>query len=83
MIEIEDMCKLALSLDKGIKELGKEKDEISNVSVTMEVPKLELLDLDKKLYMLENETDAGYVSGDKVECTMLGIRFCVLPKALD
>ena len=79
MIEIEDLCKVALVMDKALKDIGKEKYEITNPMVTIEVPKLALMDLDKKLYILTNETDAGYVPGDKVECAMLGIRFCVLP----
>ena len=80
MIEIEDLCNVALAVDKAFKAVTKDKKEISNPMITIEVPKLTLLDLDKKLYMMTNETDACYVPGDKVECTMLGIRFCVLPK---
>lgn len=81
MIEIEDLCNVALTIDKALKEISSNKKEITNPMVTLEVPKLTLMDIDKKLYMMTNDTDACYVPGDKVECTMLGIRFCILPKA--
>lgn len=80
MIEIEDLCNMALAMDKVIKEVEMGKKEIKDPAITIRVPKLTMLDIDKKLYMMTNDTDACYVPGDKVECTMLGIRFCVLPE---
>lgn len=80
MIEIEDLCNMALAMDKAIKEVERGKKEIKDPAITILVPKLTMLDIDKKLYMMTNDTDACYVPGDKVECTMLGIRFCVLPE---
>lgn len=80
MIEIEDLCNMALAMDKAIKEVERGKKEIKDPAITIRVPKLTMLDIDKKLYMMTNDTDACYVPGDKVECTMLGIRFCVLPE---
>ncbi len=80
MIEIEDLCKMALAIDKSIKEVDKDKKEIKSPTITIKVPKLTMLDIDKKLYMMTNDTDACYVPGDEVECTMLGIQFCVLPE---
>lgn len=80
MIEIDTLCNIALTLDKVIKSSDKDKKEIKETTLTIRVPRLTMLDIDKKLYMMENETDACYVPGDKVECTILGIRFCVLPE---
>lgn len=77
MVDINDLYNIADAMDKqmlllNIKEANDFRQE---TTITMVLPKLDMLAIDEQLYEKENGTLVGYEPGEEVNVKVLGINF--------
>jgi hypothetical protein len=56
------------------------RDFRPDLTVALELPKLDLMGIDEKLYEKEHETLVGYEPGEEVDVRVLGINFKLIKK---
>lgn len=82
MVELNDLYNIASAMDQQMLMLNikHKKDFRPNLTVTLELPKLDLMGIDEKLYEKEHKTLVGYEPGEEVDVMVLGINFKLVKK---
>lgn len=82
MVDLNDLYNIASVMDQQMLMLNvKEKNDYRpNLTVTLAIPKLDLMGIDEKLYEKEHETLVGFEPGEEVDVRVLGINFKLIKK---
>ena len=77
MVDINDLYNIADAMDKQMLLLNvKEANDFrQETTITMILPKLDMLAIDEQLYEKENGTLVGYEPGEELNVKILGINF--------
>lgn len=77
MIGIDELNTIALSVEEAMKRVLDETGDNMRgmVSVDVRLPHADMSEIDRRLYVSNNGTDADFVPGDEVEIDFYGIRF--------
>ena len=82
MVELNDLYNIASAMDQQMLMLNVKyrKDFRPELTITLELPKLDLMGIDEKLYEKEHNTLVGYEPGEEVNVRVLGINFRLIKK---
>ncbi len=82
MVDLNDLYNIASAMDQQMLMLNVKykRDFRPDLTVVLELPKLDLMGIDEKLYEKEHETLVGYEPGEEVDVRVLGINFKLIKK---
>lgn len=82
MVDLNDLYNIASAMDQQMLMLNVKykRDFRPGLTVVLELPKLDLMGIDEKLYEKEHETLVGYEPGEEVDVRVLGINFKLIKK---
>ena len=82
MVELNDLYNIASAMDQQMLMLNVKykKDFRPELTITLELTKLDLMGIDEKLYEKEHNTLVGYEPGEEVNVRVLGINFRLIKK---